>query len=974
MQLEARLRAFAAIARRGSLSRAAEELYVSQPAVSKHLASLEAQLGVRLVTRGREGAALTGAGQVLADYVLRAEALLANAARALAVGEDAETGTLSIAASGIPGTYLLPELLARFQERRPGIRLEFEVATSAGAIELVRAHRAELAVVGGFTVPAELESVPLVEDEIVLVGPPSLGGRRLRRNELDGLTWLSREEGSATRAAVETARWEMGLHSVRTLELQSWEAVKLAVGKGIGIAAISRLALELELESGRLVILDVPRWRLQRTISVTYTRGVPLTPPAERFLELLRETFVSEEPPPNSNLPAPSTALVGREDELDELVALVRGQARLVTLTGAGGSGKTRLAIEAAARLIDDFRDGVYLVDLSALRDPDLVPAAIADVLAVKDVAALERRLEGQRLLLVLDNFEHLLEAGPGVAGLISATTDTAVIATSRISLRVRGERRYRVDPLPLDDATSLFLERAREVNPRFGDGAAVARICERLDRLPLALELAAARARGTTAAKLADRLEAHLPVLAGRRDAPARQRTLAATIAWSYDLLEESQRDLLARLAVFRGGWSSEAVEHVCRADPGDAQALVEAGLVRGDDDRSAMLETVRGFAQERLDESGELDELRDRHARYMLEVAARGRPLARGPEEPALLERLSRELDNFRAALSYALETGDAALGISIAEALEPLWIRGMRQREAVRWLAPLLALDGEVEPAVRAGALTLAGRSAIEAGETERAEPWLRDGLELARGSGDDLRLAWALHGLGHLSAEQGDHERAEALFEESMELFLRLGEHAPAGGRMTFLAYYAARDGELDRAEMLLERATEQYRLAGDLSGVAGCINGLGDIALERGDLHVAIERYREAHPTLLQSGSTIDVELALAGAAVIAHAGGLLAVAARLWGALERIDEDAERQLDADDRERYERALGPLDAAEVEAGRALSEEDALTLARDVAARRLSNGPAVTYSERTRRTGTPLPSRATRRSEV
>jgi DNA-binding transcriptional LysR family regulator len=304
MQIEARLRAFAAIARCGSLSRAAEELYVSQPAVSKHLAALEAEVGRALVKRGREGATLTPAGEVLADYVLRAEALLANAGRALAAGAEADTGTLSIAASGIPGTYLLPELVARFQARHPGVTLEFAVTTSAGALELVRAHQVELGVVGGLTVPAELESEPLVEDEVVLVGPPSLGGRRLRPKELEGLTWLSREEGSATRAAVEAARWELGLHAVATLELQSWEAVKLAVAKGIGIAAISRLALDLELETGRLAILDVPRWRLARTIAVVSTRGVPLTPPAERFREALLETFTMEEPPPNSNLPA----------------------------------------------------------------------------------------------------------------------------------------------------------------------------------------------------------------------------------------------------------------------------------------------------------------------------------------------------------------------------------------------------------------------------------------------------------------------------------------------------------------------------------------------------------------------------------------------------------------------------------------------------------------------------------------------
>lgn len=283
------MRAFAAIARRGSLSRAAEELYVSQPAVSKHLASLEAELDKTLVTRGREGAVLTPAGEVLADYVLRAEALLANAERSLAAGAEAETGTLSIAASGIPGTYVLPELLAQFRERYPRVEIALEVTTSAGALELVRAHRVELAVVGGLAVPPELESEPLLDDDIVLIGPVSLGGRRLRPRDLAGLTWLSREEGSATRAAVETTRWEIGLQSVPTLELQSWEAVKLAVGKGAGVAAISRLALEVELESGRLAVLDVPRWRLTRAISLVRPRGVPLTPPADRFLDLLRQ-------------------------------------------------------------------------------------------------------------------------------------------------------------------------------------------------------------------------------------------------------------------------------------------------------------------------------------------------------------------------------------------------------------------------------------------------------------------------------------------------------------------------------------------------------------------------------------------------------------------------------------------------------------------------------------------------------------
>jgi LysR family transcriptional regulator, transcriptional activator of the cysJI operon len=288
MNIEPRLRAYAALVREGSFSRAAQALYISQPAVSKHVASLEAELGMPLVVRGSRGTTLTTAGEVLADYVLRAEALLANAGRALASGADAQIGTLALSASGIPGTYILPVLLSRFHEQYPDVELDFELTTSGGALDSVRAHRAELAVVGGLTVPPELETEPLMEDEVVLVGTPALATRRPRRADLEGLTWISREEGSATRAAVETARWQLGLHAVRTLELPSWEAVKLAVASGAGIAAISRFALELELRSGTLAVLDVPRWRVSRTIAVLTARDVPLTPPAERFRELLR--------------------------------------------------------------------------------------------------------------------------------------------------------------------------------------------------------------------------------------------------------------------------------------------------------------------------------------------------------------------------------------------------------------------------------------------------------------------------------------------------------------------------------------------------------------------------------------------------------------------------------------------------------------------------------------------------------------
>jgi LysR family transcriptional regulator, transcriptional activator of the cysJI operon len=300
MQLEPRLRAFAALAREGTFSRAAASLYVTQPAVSKHVASLEAELGRQLVVRGRPATVLTPAGQTLADYVLRAEALLANARRALDAAADADSGTLSVAASGIPGTYLLPLVLARFHEQYPGVEIDFSLNTSGEALEIVRAHRVEVAVVGGMAVPAELDAEPLAEDDVVLVGARTFAGHRVRPKELEGMTWISREEGSATRAAVETARWQIGLRVVRTLELPSWEAVKLAVASGAGIAAISRFALGLELEAGTLVVLDLPRWRVTRTIAAVTAHDVPLTPPAANFLALLREMLSARPDAPDA--------------------------------------------------------------------------------------------------------------------------------------------------------------------------------------------------------------------------------------------------------------------------------------------------------------------------------------------------------------------------------------------------------------------------------------------------------------------------------------------------------------------------------------------------------------------------------------------------------------------------------------------------------------------------------------------------
>jgi DNA-binding transcriptional LysR family regulator len=289
MKLEARLRAFAAFARLHSFSGAARELRISQPAISKHIADIERQFGLPLVERRRRGVALTAAGSFLANHVLRAEAILAQAALGVPEFREPGSGSLTIVASGTTGTYLLPEIIATFQQAHPGVRVSLELGTSVRAVEALRSHRAELGFVGGSAGAPEIEAEPLVEDEIVVVGAPGLAERRLSRQELEALTWISREEGSATRAVSDAALTHLGIVPERRLELPSWEAIKFAVKRGYGIAACSRFAVEEELRAGSLAVIPVARWNVRKIMSVIRVRDAALTPSAEQFLLMLRE-------------------------------------------------------------------------------------------------------------------------------------------------------------------------------------------------------------------------------------------------------------------------------------------------------------------------------------------------------------------------------------------------------------------------------------------------------------------------------------------------------------------------------------------------------------------------------------------------------------------------------------------------------------------------------------------------------------
>ncbi|HEU0336470.1 MAG TPA: adenylate/guanylate cyclase domain-containing protein [Gaiellaceae bacterium] len=469
----------------------------------------------------------------------------------------------------------------------------------------------------------------------------------------------------------------------------------------------------------------------------------------------------------SANLPVPPTPFLGRERELAEVLALLHDpRVRLLTLTGAGGTGKTRLAVQAALESTADFRDGIHWVPLQALGEPRLVEGAIAQAVGAADELAAQ--LGRKRALLLLDNFEHVLDAARLVGDLCASVPNLKVLVTSREALRLGVEREYAVPPLAEEEAVAFFVGRAQAAQPDFERDGSVLEICRRLDCLPLALELAAARLKALSTEDLVRRLDRRLPLLTGGpRDAPERQRTLRATIAWSYDLLEPDERRTFARLAVFAGGCTLDAAEHVCEASLDTIAALVDKSLLHRDDRRYVLLETIGEFALERLEEGGELDELRRRHAEYYLDLARSVEGLVRSPRAAALLDRLERDHDNLRAALD---------------------WLAGATPDRALR-----LALWG------LAGRLHGFGDAALDRRDPAGAARLYRDSLEIGRPLRDDLQTAYCLAGLAAVAAQQGRRDIAALLWG-----FVRASEES-SGDRLheTERARYGRVLGELER---------------------------------------------------------------------------------------------------------------------------------------------------------------------------
>jgi predicted ATPase/DNA-binding CsgD family transcriptional regulator/uncharacterized protein HemY len=591
-------------------------------------------------------------------------------------------------------------------------------------------------------------------------------------------------------------------------------------------------------------------------------------------------------------LPVQPTPFIGREKEVDLACALLRREGmRLVTFTGPGGTGKTRMGIEVASRLPGEFSDGVYFVPLAAITDPSLVATSISQVLGVKEagnrllIDSLKAHLRDKRMMLVLDNFEQVLDAAPLVSEVLAEAPGLKILATSRERLHVRGEHEYPVPPLTMPpdpahlpslerltqyEALRMFIDRAVALRPDFAvdnaNAPAVAEICARLDGLPLAIELAAARIKILSPEAILARLQHRLKLLTGgEKDLPARHRTLRAAIGWSYDLLDEAEKTLFRRLSVFAGSRSFEAIEAVCGGSDDDVlegvSSLVDKNLLRqvgGRDTRRVpgfvMLETIQEYAREKLVESGEVEVLQQRHAQFFLALAENAEPELRGAKQVEWVERLEAEHDNLRSALKWAIEQGANDIALRLGSALMQFWRMHGHLSEGRAWLEGALAASaataqGAPAPA-RAEALMAAGTLASVQADYTRARAALEQSLELFRQLDDKENIAATLRNLGNEVRYQGDLERSYALFEEGLAISRELGNRWDIAAFLGDLGIAAQALGDQESARSLYAESLALRRELKDKRGIAMMLVNIGELARTEGDYDSARSLYEE----------------------------------------------------------------------------------------------------------------------------
>ena len=652
-------------------------------------------------------------------------------------------------------------------------------------------------------------------------------------------------------------------------------------------------------------------------------------------------------------IPTPPTPLLGRERELDALADLVRSSTtRLLTLTGIGGIGKTRLALELVRRLAPEFRHGACVATLANVRDPAHVTRAILEALELPETSSppdeqLAAGLRDSELLLLVDNFEQVLPAAAGIARLLDATPKLKIVVTSRAPLRIAAEREYAVPPLADEEAAELFISRAQAANASFDlseqNAAAVAELCARLEGLPLAIELAAARTKLLSPSTLLTRLTNRLALLTGgRRDAPQHQQTLRMTFDWSYDLLEPDAQQLFARLGVFSGGWTLGAAEEICDATLEELGTLVDESLVRRREERFSMLEIVREYARERL---GDDADLRRRHLAYFVALAREAEPELTDGDQPTWFARIEDELHNIREALSFALETGDASAALQLVVGIRRFWQIHGHLAEGRDALAAALALTPDEPSELRSQALNMAGILAGEQGDFDAARASFNAALDDARAVGATRAISSTLVNLGNLAFFGGNLEAASELYRESIEHFRSLGDLRGEALANENLGLMALTADDIPQAVTWLTAAVDLARVGGDDREISAASRSLAAALLEFEKAAEAEDLLEESLDVARRLGDAHGIAVSLETFAGLAATAGEAERAATLFGASDAVRSAIGAQRQPDNQILYERwlarTLARLDtnaySRRYEDGRGLTADEACALA-------------------------------------
>jgi predicted ATPase/class 3 adenylate cyclase len=588
--------------------------------------------------------------------------------------------------------------------------------------------------------------------------------------------------------------------------------------------------------------------------------------------------------------------LIGREREVAQVAALLRlDDVNLVTITGPGGIGKTRLAFAAAEEVAADFRDGVVAVPLASIAEPGLVLPTLARAAGLRvgesdPLASLERHLRDAAVLFLLDNLEQVAESGPQLLDLLASCPGVKVAATSRTRLRLSREREFPLSPLALPDSVTLFVERAQAVRPDLDTGEAslhaIEELCAGLDGLPLAIELAASRAKVLSPQAMHARLGDRLGLLTGgARDLPVRQQALRSTLDWSHELLGEREQRLFAHLAVFAGGFTLEAAEAVCDADLDTLSTLVDNSLVYAEGERFGTLETVGAYAEEQLAAGGDEDDVRRRHAATFLELVERAAPQLAGADQASWLGVLEAEHENIRASLRSALGAGDVETALRFGAALWGFWLERGYVSEGRQWLGQALAEGDGAHAAVRARALIGAGMLAHYEGDYAAAEALCRESIELHAAGEDRGGTAVALEGLALAVRTRGDFSAAETLFGDALAIFRELGDAEGTARTLDRLGIAVWFGGDDDRASDLVKESLEAFRRLGDRAGIGLALTDLGLVTLGRGDVTTARRLLDDGLALSREVTDRRNVAKALYGLGDVARADGDLAIAA-----------------------------------------------------------------------------------------